>query len=43
MRIIDVTAENVEETGFTIVLDGEVLSHYYVPLKILNELLVATK
>ena len=40
MRIIDVTADNVEENGFfCIVLDGAMLSHYYVPEKKLNELL----
>ena len=40
MKIIDVTADNVEETGFfCIVVDGAVLSHHYLPKKKLNELL----
>ena len=40
MKIIDVTAVNVEEAGFfSIVLDGAMLSHYYLPAKKLNELL----
>ena len=38
MKIIDVTAENVEETGFfCMVLDGVMLSQYYLPEKKLNE------
>jgi len=40
VKIIDVRAEIVEETGFfCIVLDGAMLSHYYLPEKKLNELL----